>query len=137
MGHRRTDMTCTKVVMAGHKCSPLCSSQDKGRHLQVHRECLQDHQEIIHSISQHLPAQLLLLNLRLAHLGDILEASRRKDSSRQRNRGKQMSQGLWTCPHCRRCPTTNMMQLMRATICRTRAVQKANPQLAGSKRSSP
>jgi len=37
MGHRGKDMICTKVDIAGLKCSPLSSSQDKGRHLQVHR----------------------------------------------------------------------------------------------------
>jgi len=70
MGHRGKDMTCTKVVMGGLKCSPLRSSQDKGRHLQVHRECLQDRRKIIQSISQHLPARLRNLNLIPAHLGD-------------------------------------------------------------------
>ena len=68
MGHRGTDITCTKAVMAGLKCSPLRSFQDKGRHFQVHQECLQDRREIIHSISQHLPARLLHLNLIPAQL---------------------------------------------------------------------
>ena len=70
MGHHGKDMTRTKVVMAGLKCSPLRSSQDNGCHLQLHRECLQDRRKIIQSISQHLPARLLHLNLIPAHLGD-------------------------------------------------------------------
>ena len=70
MGHRGKDMTHTKVVMAGLKCSPLRSSQDKGRYFQVQRECLQDRRKIIQSISQHLPARLLHLNIIPAHLGD-------------------------------------------------------------------
>jgi len=130
MGHHGKDMTCTKVVMAGLKCSPLCISQDKGPHLQVNRECLQDCRDIIQSISQHLPAQLLHHNLLRAHLGDTPSASRQKDSSRQQNHRQQISQRLLTCPHCRRCPTTNVMQLMRATIRRTWAVQQAIPQIA-------
>jgi hypothetical protein len=51
MGHCGKDMTCTKVVMVDLKCSPYHSSQDKGHHLQVHHECLQYCQQIIHSIS--------------------------------------------------------------------------------------
>jgi len=90
MGHHGKDMTCTKVVIVGFKWSPHRSSQDKGRHLQVHREFLQDCREITQSISQHLPARLLHLNLLPAHLGDTPYASRRKDSSHHRNSGKQM-----------------------------------------------
>jgi len=137
MGHRGKDETCTKVVMVGLKCSPIRSSQGNGRPLQMHRECLQDHREIIQSISEHLRAWLLLHNLHLTYLGDTALASRRKDSSYQWNRRKQMSQGLQTCPHCRRCPMTNIMQLMRLMIRRIWAVQKAIPQSAWSKRSYP
>ena len=61
MGHCGKDITCTKLVMMGLRCSPLSSSQDQGHHLQVHRECLQDCREIFQSISQHLPARLLHL----------------------------------------------------------------------------
>jgi len=68
MGHRGKDMTCTKVVMADHKCSPLWSIQDKSRHLQMLRVCLHDHRETIQSIGQHLPARLLHLNLLPGHL---------------------------------------------------------------------
>jgi hypothetical protein len=70
MGHSGKDMTCTKVIMAGLKCSSLRSSQDKGRHVLVPQEGIQDRRENIQSISQHLPARLLHLNLLLAHLGD-------------------------------------------------------------------
>jgi len=69
MGHCGKDMTWTKVLMAGLKCSPLRSSQDKGGHLQVHWECLQDCRGIIQSISQHVSARLLHRNLLLEHLG--------------------------------------------------------------------
>jgi len=43
-------------------------------------------------------------------------ASQGRDSSGQQNHGNQISQGLWTCPHCTKFPTMNMMQLMRAKI---------------------
>jgi hypothetical protein len=68
MGHRGKDMTCTKVSMAGLKCSPLRSSQDKGRHLQAHSECLQNSRGIIQLIGQHLPARIVHLNLLLVPL---------------------------------------------------------------------
>jgi len=133
MGHRDKDITCTKVVMAGPKCSPLRSSQDTGRHLHVHRECVQDHRAIILSIGQHLPARLLHVNFLPALQGDTTYSSRRRDCSHQRNRGQQMSHGLRTYTHCQRCTTTNMKQLMSVTIRRTWAVQKANPESAWSK----
>jgi hypothetical protein len=79
---------------------PQQSSQHKGHRLQVHRECLQDRQETILSIGQHLPAHLLHLDLLPAHLGDLPLASQRNDSCRLRNHGKLMSQGLQTCRHC-------------------------------------
>jgi len=43
----KKNKTCTMVVMAVFRCSPLYSFHGKSRYLQVHRECLQDHQEII------------------------------------------------------------------------------------------
>jgi len=137
MGHRGKDMTCTIVVMAGLKRSPLRRVLDTGCHLQVPRECLQDRWEIIQSVGQYLPARLLHLNLLPAHLGDTPWASPQNESSNQQNRGNQMTQGLKTSPHFPRCPTTNIMQLMRATIRWTWAVQKPNPQSPWSKRSSP
>jgi len=136
MGHHGKDMTCTKVVTAGLKCSPLRSSQDKGCHFHIHQECLHDRWEIIQSMGHHLPARLLHFNLLPAHLGDTQYASQWYDSSCQWNRGQPMLQRIRTCPHCQRFPTTNMMQVMRATILRTWAVQKANPQLAWSKPNS-
>jgi len=75
IGHHGNDMTCTKVVVVGLKCSPPRSSHDKGCHLQVHQECLQDRREIILSISHYLQARLLHLNLPQAYLGDTLYAS--------------------------------------------------------------
>jgi hypothetical protein len=42
VGHDGKDITCTKAVMAGLKCSPLRRSQDKGCQLQVDWECLLD-----------------------------------------------------------------------------------------------
>jgi len=136
MGHCGKDITCTNVVMVGLKCSPQQSSQNECLDLQVHRECLQDHREIIQSIGQHLPARLLHLNLLQVPLGNTPSASHWGGSSHQWNRRQQISQGLRTRPQCRRCPRTNMMQLMRATIRRTWAVHKANPQSAWSKLNS-
>ena len=123
MGHSGKDMTTTKVVMMGLKWSPLSSVQDKGRHLQVHRECLQDCQETIQSFAQHVPA-VLHLDLLPVHLGDPWLTFQQKDSSCQRNREKQMLQGLHTCPHCQSFPTMNMMmmEMMRTMIRQTWAV---------------
>jgi len=137
MGHRGKDMTSTKAVMGSLECFPSRSSHDKGRHLQVHRECLQDRRETIQSIGQHLPALHLHLDLLPAQLGDHQLASQRNHSCRLWSRGKQMSQGLQTCPHCRRFPTTNTMQMMGVTIRQTCAVQRVNPQSAWSKPNSP
>jgi hypothetical protein len=46
MGHRGKDTICTKVVMVGRKGTPLPRFQEMGRHLQMHRECLQDRQKL-------------------------------------------------------------------------------------------
>jgi hypothetical protein len=101
MGPVGKNMACIKVIMAGLKCYPLHSFQDMGRHLPVHRECLQDHWEIIQSIRHHLPAQLLHLNLLPRHLGDTPYTSQGKDSSRQRNRRKQMARDYRLAPIAR------------------------------------
>jgi hypothetical protein len=77
MGHSGKDMTFTKVVMVGSKCCPLHRFHDKGRHRQVHRECLQDRQKIIQSISQYLPVLILQLNHLPVQLGDLWLASQR------------------------------------------------------------
>jgi hypothetical protein len=61
MGHRGEYVSCTKVVTAGLKFSPLRNSQDKGHHPQVHREYILDRRDIIQSVSQHLLASLLHL----------------------------------------------------------------------------
>jgi len=45
MGHIGKDITSTKMVMAGLKCSPLPSCQDNGCHLKVHQKCPQHRQE--------------------------------------------------------------------------------------------
>ena len=137
MGHSGNNMTSTKVVMAGLKCSPLCRFQDKGPHLQVHWECLQDCRTTIQSIGQHLPSLILHLNLLPVHPGDHRLASQWKHSSCLQNRRTQMSQGLLTSLHCRWFPMTIMMQKMRAIIRWTWAVQKANCQSASSKLNSP
>ena len=70
MGHHGKDMTSTKVVMVGLKCSPLRRFHDKGHHFQVHWECLQDCQKTIQSIGQHCAALIVHLNLLPAHLED-------------------------------------------------------------------
>jgi hypothetical protein len=122
--------TCTIVVVVGIKCSALSNSQDKGRYLQVHCESLQECQNIIQLIRQHLPAGHFHLNIHEVQLGDTPYASRWTHSSHQRNHANEMLQGLWTCLHCLQCPTTNMMQQMRAIILWTWGTHKANPQPA-------
>jgi len=137
MGHSGKGMTSTKVVMASLKLFPSRKFQDKGRHLQVHREYLQDCQTTVQSIGQHLPAVLLHLDLFPVHLEDHPLDSQRNNYLRLRINGNQMSRGLQTCPHYRRFPMTIMMQMMSATIHQTWAVQRANSQSAWSKPNSP
>jgi len=50
---------------------------------------------------------------------------------------EELSQGLWTYPHCWRFPTIITMQMMWAMIPRTWAVEKATHQSAWSKTNSP
>jgi len=116
---------------------PSGKSQDNGRHLQVHRECLQDCWDIFQSIGQYLPALLLRQDLLLAPLGDIPIASQNQDYCRQRNHRKQMSQRLRSSPQWQRYYMTIVMQMMRATIRQTWAVQWVTAQLAQSKSNSP
>ena len=52
MGHCGEYVSCTKVVTAGLKFSPLRNSQDKGHHPQVHREYILDRRDIIQSVSE-------------------------------------------------------------------------------------
>jgi len=137
MGHFGKDITSTKVIMASFKWFLRSSSQHKDRHLQVDRECLQDRWEIIQSIGQHLPSLLLHLALFPAHVGDHPLASQQNNSCCLQYRGKQMSQDLRTCPNCCRFAMTVKMQMMRATICQTWAVQRVNPQSAWCKPNSP
>jgi len=127
--HCGKDMTSTKVVMVGLKCSTLSCSQDNGCHLQVHWECLQNCWETIQSMEQHLPAQLIQLDLHPLNLGDPLLVSERKVSSWQRNCRNVMLQGFWTCPHCQRFPTKIMTQIMTAMIVWTWAVPRGNRQI--------
>jgi len=126
MGHSGNDMTSTKGVMVGLKCSPLQRFQDKCRQHEVHRVCLQDCWKIIQSIGQHRWALIVHLNHLPAHQGDPWLAYQWKDSSRLQNCGEQMSQELHSCLHCQRCRTISMMQMMIATICRTWVVQNTN-----------
>jgi len=130
-------MTSTKVVMASLKWFTSSDVQDKGRRLQVHRECLQDRLDTIQSITQHLPALLLRLDVLPADLEYLPLASQRHDSCRLWNCGIQMSQGLRTCLHCRILIMMNRIQMMRPTIGLTWAVQRSNPQLAWRKLNSP
>jgi len=126
MGHSGKDMNSSRVVKAGLKCSPLGGYQNKGGHLQVHLECFKDRRKSIQSIRQHHPGLILRLNLLPVQLRDLRWASQWNDCSRLQNRGKQMSQGLWTCFHCWRFLTMIMMQMMRVTIRRTWVVQTAH-----------
>jgi len=133
MGLGWKDLTSTKVVMARLKCPPLCRFQDKGHHLPVRQECLQDWWETIQSIRQRLPALHLHLELHPGFLGDPPLASKQKECSHQQIRTKDMLQELRTYPHCRRFPMTNMMQLIRVIISQTRQVPRENTHSAWSK----
>ena len=55
MGHRGKHMISPKEDMVDLKCSPLCNSQDMGRHLQAHVESLQLRLETIQSFGRPLP----------------------------------------------------------------------------------
>ena len=67
MGHRGKHLISPKEDMVDLKCSPLSNSQDMGRHLQAHLECLQHRLETIQSFGRPLPLPLLQDNF-LAHL---------------------------------------------------------------------
>jgi len=86
MGHCGDVMMSTMVGMWGLKCSPLHRFRNKGCHLQVHRECLKNHQKAIQSISQNHPVHILHLNLLSAHLQHPQLASQWSHSSSLRNR---------------------------------------------------
>jgi len=136
MGHHSKDTISPKEVMVDHTCSPFSNSPDRGRHLQVHLECLQHCVETFQSFRRPLPLLLHTGNVQ-AHQGDPPLASQRNDFSRQRNRTGQMLQGLRTCPHYQRFLMTNSIQIMRAMIRPTSVVLKAKPQSAWSNQNSP
>jgi hypothetical protein len=116
------DRTATKAVMAGLECAPLWSFRIQGPQQEVHRAYHRNLGETIQSIGQHLSAQLLHLNFLRVHLMDFSLAFHAKDFSCQLNNGNQMVQGFWTCPHCWRFNTTNMLQPITGIIYWTRAV---------------
>ena len=70
MGHCGKNMTSPMVAMVDLKCSPLNNSQDRGRHLRAHLECLQHRLVTIQSIGRHRPPPLHTDKF-LAHLGDL------------------------------------------------------------------
>jgi len=119
-------------VMVDLECSPLSISQDRGCHLQVHLVCLQHPLETFQSFSRQL-LPLLHMDKFPAQLGDPPSVSQRYHFSRLWNRAGQMSPGLGICPHCQRFGMTNMMQSMRAMICRTWVGPMAKPQSAWNK----
>jgi hypothetical protein len=57
MGHHGKDAISPKEVMVHLKCSPLSNSQDQGRHLQAHLDCLQHRLTTVQSISRPLLPQ--------------------------------------------------------------------------------
>jgi len=69
IGHCDIHMITPKEVMVDLKYSPLSNSQDKGHHLQVHLECLQNRSETLQSFGWHLLSQLNRYNF-LVHWGD-------------------------------------------------------------------
>jgi len=129
-------ITSTKVVIVSLKCSAHSSSQDKGRHLQTHQECLYDCWKTIQSIKQQLQAQLLHFHLLPPDLGEPPFASQWKDYIHQWNGGDQMSHELQSCSDCQICFLDTTMQMMRTMIHWTWAVQRANLQSAGKKLNS-
>jgi len=118
MGHHGKHIISPKEVMVDLKCSLLSNSQDMGRHLQAHLECLQQCHDWIQSFGQHLPPPLHQDNV-LAHLGGPPLDSQRNDSSRLQIRGGLILQGLPICLHCQRILMTNTTLIIRVTICRT------------------
>jgi hypothetical protein len=80
MGHRGKHMISPKEDMADLRCSPLSNSQDIGRHLQAHLECIQHHLETILSFGELHPPLRHQDNFP-AHLGDPPLASHRNDFS--------------------------------------------------------
>ena len=61
MGHSCKDMTSTKVIMVGLKCTPLPRFQDKGHHLQVHRIPKEKEHLIDLEWTEHKQAKLKML----------------------------------------------------------------------------
>jgi hypothetical protein len=55
MGDRGKDTISPKEVVVDIKCSHLSNSHQRGRHLQEHLECLQNHPETIPSFGSPLP----------------------------------------------------------------------------------
>jgi len=81
MGHRGKHMISLKEDMVDLKCSPLSNSQNMGRHLQAHLECLQHCLQTIQSFGQTLSLLQLQDNVP-ACLVDPPLASQRNDFSR-------------------------------------------------------
>ena len=85
MGHRGKDTISTKEDIVDLECCPLSNSQDMGRHLQAHLECLQHRLETIQSFGR--PLLLPLLQDKFpAHLVDPPLGSQRNIFSRLQNR---------------------------------------------------
>jgi len=70
VGHSGMDMTSTEVVVVGLQYSAHHRFQQKGCHLKVLQQYLQNRRKTIQSIGQHLLPLILHLHLILAHLGD-------------------------------------------------------------------
>jgi len=116
---------------------PQPQLQGQGVSSPMQQECLQDRRGTIQSIDPHHPALLRHLDLLPVILGDAPLVSKLEDCSHQQNRGQQMSQGLQTDPDFGRCPTMNVMHLLRAMICLSWEVQRSNSQSAWSKLNYP
>jgi len=117
------------------KCFPHSYSQDVGRHLQAHLQCLQHCLKSITSFGRHIPP-LLHQDIFPAHLRGPTLPSQRNDFCLLRICGGLMLQELRICLHYQRVLMTNTMQIMRVTLCRTWAGPKAKHQSACSKRNS-
>jgi len=133
MGHSGKDMTSTKVVMVGLKCSALRRFQDKWWPLRLHSDCHQAHWDTIPKICRPHRTPIFHLNLLLIHLGDPPFASKWHYYHCELNNGMLMFDALRMCPKCQRYSTTNLRLITRKMICSTWAVMKANHQSACSK----
>ena len=94
IGHSGKDMVSTKAVTVGPKWSPHHSSQNKGSHQHLYRECLLDRSDTIQSMRESLASHWIHVNLLLVSMKDTPLASKWYIPSHQQKWGKQMLQRI-------------------------------------------